>query len=128
MAKIGYIRCSTTDQNPARQEESLKNSRCEKVFSDMLSGKDTNRPGLKAMLEYVREGDILYTDVTSRCPLKCKEDEINTLNKIIHINICSDALQVQPIIPVYLYQPAQYCFQLHKDGFLLSLLPSGIHR
>ena len=66
MAKIGYIRCSTADQNPARQEESMRNMGCEKVFSDMLSGKDANRPGLKAMLEYVREGDILYVESFSR--------------------------------------------------------------
>ncbi len=66
MVKIGYIRCSSSDQNPARQEETLRKSGCEKVFSDMLSGKDTNRPGLKAMLEYVREGDTLYVESFSR--------------------------------------------------------------
>ena len=53
--KIGYVRCSTLDQNPARQEQILKDFGCEKVFSDMLSGKNTDRPGLQAMLEFVRE-------------------------------------------------------------------------
>ena len=66
MARIGYVRCSTADQNPARQEDILKNSGCERVFSDMLSGKDTNRPGLKAMLDYVRDGDVLYVESISR--------------------------------------------------------------
>ena len=51
MAKIAYIRCSTEDQNPARQEETMRSLGCVKVFTDMLSGKDTNRPGLQAMLE-----------------------------------------------------------------------------
>ena len=66
MAKIAYIRCSTEDQNPARQEETMRSLGCVKVFTDMLSGKDTNRPGLQAMLEYVREGDTLYVESFSR--------------------------------------------------------------
>ena len=64
--KVGYVRCSSADQNPVRQEILLKENGCEKVFSDMLSGKDTNRPGLQAMLEYVREGDMLYVESISR--------------------------------------------------------------
>jgi DNA invertase Pin-like site-specific DNA recombinase len=32
----------------------------------MLSGKDRNRPGLQAMLDYVREGDVLYVESISR--------------------------------------------------------------
>ncbi len=66
MARIGYVRCSSADQNPARQEQILKEQGCEKVFSDMLSGKDIDRPGLQAMLDYIREGDILYVESISR--------------------------------------------------------------
>ena len=66
MTKIGYVRCSSSDQNPARQKEILKMAGCEKVFSDMLSGKDCNRPGLQAMLDYIREGDVLYVESISR--------------------------------------------------------------
>jgi len=66
MTKIGYVRCSSADQNPARQEALLKKAGCKKVFSDMLSGKDRNRPGLQAMLDYVREGDVLYVESISR--------------------------------------------------------------
>lgn len=66
MAKLGYVRCSSLDQNPARQEQLLQEKGCEKVFSDMLSGKDTNRPGLQAMMDYIREGDVLYVESISR--------------------------------------------------------------
>ena len=34
MAKIAYIRCSTEDQNPARQEETMRSLGCVKVFTD----------------------------------------------------------------------------------------------
>lgn len=82
MSKIGYARCSTTDQNPARQKEFLKEVGCEKVFLDMMSGKDTNRPELKKMLEYVREGDTLYVESISRLARSTRDllnivDELN---------------------------------------------------
>lgn len=60
--KVGYCRCSTIDQNPARQEKILRDHGCEKVFSDMMSGKNRIRPGLQNLLEYVREGDTVYVD------------------------------------------------------------------
>ena len=66
MSKIGYVRCSTADQNPARQIEMMKEGGCSKVFSDMMSGKNTDRPGLKAMMEYIREGDVVYVESISR--------------------------------------------------------------
>ena len=57
MSRIKYIRVSTQEQNTARQEQDLE--RYEKVFIDRASGKDTNRPQLQAMLDYVREGDTV---------------------------------------------------------------------
>ena len=66
MANISYIRVSAVDQNLGRQRELLKDKAISKEFSDKLSGKDTARPGLQAMLEYVREGDTLYIESISR--------------------------------------------------------------
>ena len=66
MANISYIRVSAADQNPGRQQELLKDKSISKEFSDKQSGKDAVRPGLQAMLEYVREGDTLYIESISR--------------------------------------------------------------
>ncbi|OTM90904.1 recombinase family protein [Acinetobacter pittii] len=63
MAKIAYKRVSTTDQNTARQLEGMT---FDKVFEDRVSGKDTNRPELLAMLDYVRDGDELYVHSLDR--------------------------------------------------------------
>lgn len=52
---IAYKRCSTVDQNIARQTEILNKYNIDKSFEEKVSGKDKNRPQLKAMLEYVRE-------------------------------------------------------------------------
>ena len=64
--KIGYCRCSTVDQNTARQEKILKELGCEKIYTDMVSGKNRDRPGLQEMMNYIREGDILYVESISR--------------------------------------------------------------
>jgi len=64
--KIGYIRVSTKDQNTDRQEKLLKELGAEKIFSEKISGKNTDRPQLKAMMDFAREGDILYVESYSR--------------------------------------------------------------
>ena len=66
MANISYIRVSAADQNPGRQQELMADKNINKEFLDKQSGKDTARPGLQAMLEYVREGDTLYIESISR--------------------------------------------------------------
>lgn len=51
--KIGYCRC-TIDQNTARQEQILKNLGCERIYTDMISGKNRDRPGMQEMMGYIR--------------------------------------------------------------------------
>lgn len=60
---VGYIRVSSAGQNEARQLDGIH---LDKVYTDKASGKDTQRPQLKAMLEYVREGDHLYVHSMDR--------------------------------------------------------------
>lgn len=67
MANIAYIRVSTIDQNTARQEEALKPYNIDKYFIEKVSGKNIkDRPELKKMLEYIREGDVVYVESISR--------------------------------------------------------------
>ena len=58
--KVGYIRVSSSGQNTDRQTDGLSNLNLDKVFTDKLSGASTDRPELKACLEYLRENDTLY--------------------------------------------------------------------
>ena len=53
---VGYIRVSHFDQNPERQLEGVK---LDKKFIDKASGKDTNRPALAELLNYIREDDTI---------------------------------------------------------------------
>ena len=57
MTKIGYARVSSKEQNLDRQLQALES--VSKVFSDKVSGATTERPQLQAMLDYIREGDIV---------------------------------------------------------------------
>jgi len=61
--RIGYIRVSSDDQNPDRQLNGLE---VDKKFIEYASGKDTNRPQLIALLDYIREGDTLYVHSMDR--------------------------------------------------------------
>lgn len=64
--KIGYIRVSTQWQNPIRQEALMKSLGVDEVYIDRMSGKNTDRPELKRMLEYVRRGDTVVVESISR--------------------------------------------------------------
>jgi len=66
MSKIGYIRVSSEHQETARQQEIMNNYKVDRIFSEKISGATADRPQLKAMLDYVREGDTLYVESISR--------------------------------------------------------------
>ena len=61
--KIGYIRVSSAEQNTERQLDGLAMDR---VFTDKISGKSTDRPQLQEMLRFVREGDQLFVHSMDR--------------------------------------------------------------
>lgn len=65
---IGYARVSSIEQNEARQLHSFEGytEKIKKVFIDKMSGKNTKRPQLQAMLDYVREGDVVVVSDFSR--------------------------------------------------------------
>jgi DNA invertase Pin-like site-specific DNA recombinase len=61
--RIGYIRVSSSDQNPARQLEQVQ---LDKEFTDKASGKNSQRPELEALLTYAREGDTVLVHSMDR--------------------------------------------------------------
>lgn len=61
MSKYGYIRVSSKDQNPSRQEDALLNYGIvkENIYTDYMSGKDFNRPRYRALMRKLKRGDVL---------------------------------------------------------------------
>ena len=56
---IGYARVSTFDQTLALQQDALATAKCERVFTDTISGAKNERPGLTEALDFLRPGDVL---------------------------------------------------------------------
>jgi len=92
MATVGYIRVSSLTQNTDRQDFGDK---VDKTFEEKLSGKDTKRPELQAMIGYVREGDTVLVHSIDRLArdLRDLQDIISTLNaKGVAITFLSENL------------------------------------
>ncbi len=76
---VAYIRVSTIEQNEARQLEAMKDKNIEKYFTEKVSAKNTNRPKLQEMLDFVREGDTIYIHDFSRLA-RSTEDLLRIVN------------------------------------------------
>ena len=70
---VAYVRVSTVEQNEARQIEALQKHHIDKWFTEKISGKNTERPQLQALLDFVREGDTVYIHDFSRLARSTKD-------------------------------------------------------
>ena len=59
MTTIGYARVSSVGQNLDIQTEQLSEAGCERLFTEKVSGATAQRPQLKALRSFVREGDVV---------------------------------------------------------------------
>lgn len=64
--RVGYIRCSTIEQNEARQLKMMEDQKAEKLFIDKASGKNTDRKAFKEMMAFIRDGDMVIVESISR--------------------------------------------------------------
>ena len=56
---LGYARVSTADQDVAAQEDRLHQAGAIRVFVDVISGRQFERPGLSELIDHARAGDSL---------------------------------------------------------------------
>ena len=70
---IAYIRVSTIEQNESRQVEAMKKYNIQKWYVEKASAKDTNRPKLREMLDFAREGDVIHVHDFSRLARSTKD-------------------------------------------------------
>jgi len=96
--RIMYQRISTRSQNLARQETIATELNIDKVFVDVMSGKDTKRPQLEDMLSYVRSGDTVIVESFSRLGRSLRDlldiiEQLEKKNVTLHSQkegICTD--------------------------------------
>ncbi len=77
---IGYVRVSSSSQNTFRQLSDLE---LDKVFTDTFSGETKDRPELTAMINYVREGDVVIVHSIDRLARNLYELH-NIINALIN--------------------------------------------
>ncbi|MCE5290839.1 MAG: recombinase family protein [Nocardiaceae bacterium] len=61
--RVGYVRVSSVGQNTDRQLDGIE---LDKTFTEKASGKTADRPELKAMIDYVRDDDIVIVHSMDR--------------------------------------------------------------
>lgn len=72
--KVGYVRVSTEEQNTARQEVIMEELGVERVYMEKISGKtQKGREQLDALLQFVREGDVVVVESISRIARNTKD-------------------------------------------------------
>ena len=64
--RVFYVRCSTVEQNEARQLKMAEEQNAEKLFIDKASGKNRDRAAFKEMMAFVRAGDVVIVESISR--------------------------------------------------------------
>lgn len=64
--KKAYCRVSTIEQNLDRQIIAVKEAGAEKIYTEKLSGKNTDRPELQKMLSELEAGDIVIVKELTR--------------------------------------------------------------
>jgi DNA invertase Pin-like site-specific DNA recombinase len=83
---VAYVRVSTVEQNEARQVEALEKYKIEKWYTEKVSAKDTNRPKLQEMIDFVREGDVIHIHDFSRLA-RSTRDLLNIVDLLNEKNV-----------------------------------------
>ena len=65
---LGYARVSTVKQDLDRQIDALRGVgiAAERIYVDKKSGSTVDRPGLRAVLDYARDGDVIVVHTLDR--------------------------------------------------------------
>ena len=111
--RIGYVRVSSADQNDARQLDGLT---LDKIFTDKASGKDTNRPQLKAMRDFVREGDVIFVHSMDRL-----SRSLSDLQSVVE-ELTEDGITVTFVKESLTFEPPSTGSDAHKTAYSTLML------
>ena len=128
---FAYIRVSTEEQNYESQMEAMKDLEFAKVFTEKRSAKDTNRPELQNMLDYVREGDTVYVKDFSRLArstkdllniidiLENKKVKLISIKEKLDTSMPAGKLMVTMLGAIYEFERANL-LERQKDGIAVA--------
>lgn len=92
---MGYARVSTPDQDLGLQLDALEVARCVRVFHDVASSADEQRPELAACLDFLRPGDVLVVwklDRLGRSLRHLVETVAELDDREVHVRALSDGI------------------------------------
>ena len=80
---LGYARVSTAKQDLDRQIDALTAAGVapERIYLDKKSGATTDRPGLRAVLQYARDGDVIVVHTLDRLG-RTVRDTLNMIHEL----------------------------------------------
>lgn len=102
MQQIGYKRVSTVSQSTDRQLDGIE---LDRVFEDKVSGSTKQRPQLDAMLDHIRDGDVIQVHSIDRLArnladlmsliktINAKGASIKFIKEGMHFTGSNDAMQ-----------------------------------
>ena len=111
--RIGYVRVSSADQNDARQ---LDGVRLDKSFTDKASGKDTNRLQLKAMLDFVRDGDVIFVHSMDRL-----SRSLSDLQRVVE-DLTGNGITITFVKESLTFEPPSTGTDAHKTAYSTLML------
>jgi pimeloyl-ACP methyl ester carboxylesterase len=80
---VGYARVSSQDQNLTAQIAELTAAGCAKIYSEKVSGAQSNRKELQKVLNKLQEGDVLVISRLDRLA-RSTRDLLNILDSVSH--------------------------------------------
>lgn len=101
---FGYARVSSKDQHLQSQINKMKEYGCEKIYREKVSGRTTERPEFKKMLEVAKAGDKIVVTKLDRFARSTKDalTIIDSLNKkevsLVVLNMGGDTVDTSTAI------------------------------
>lgn len=105
---VGYARVSSPEQNLDRQTSRLTDAGAQKLFTDTVSGSTRDRPGLDAVVEYLRAGDTLLVASMDRLA-----------RSLVDLHTLVDELTTKGITVTFIQEGQSYSANPSPTGRLL---------
>lgn len=102
--KLGYARVSTAKQDLDRQIDALRREGIDanRIYVDKKSGSTVDRPGLRAVMEYARDGDVIVVHTLDRLG-RTVRDTLNLIHELsergIGIRNLADPIKIDSTNP-----------------------------
>ena len=112
--RVGYVRCSTAEQNEARQLKMMEEQKVEKIFVDKASGKNVDRKDPYSTLNTIQRRLKYGVDSESAVSICEKVFNDRVIAQQIVRLLGSKDIGVDTIIPI---------IQLRKEAILTLLHP-----